>query len=185
MKAWLVVLIAGLQTAWIVGSALRQEYHLATDPVVRLEARTADLRDLRRAGHVSLRYEINEVPLALFEPKPPKDPAVGEVAFVVLEKQGDFHQPIRASLEWPALRPGQVAIRGRVDYARRPRDPGAKRTADTQVRIRYGLERFYVSEGVRAPRGDLTVDAAVSSDGRPLLKEVYLDGRPFREAVKP
>jgi uncharacterized membrane-anchored protein len=185
MRTLLVCLVAGLQSAWIVGTSLIHEHHLAHDPVVRLETRPVDSRDHRRGNHVVLSYDISELSLALFQPRPENDPARGDTVFVVLEKTGDFHQPIRASLQWPALQSGQVAIRGRVEFVRRPRDPKEKRAPISHVRVRYGLERFYVSEGTANPRGQLTVDAAVSSDGRPMLKQVYLEGRPYREAMKP
>jgi len=184
MKPLLVGLVVGLQAAWIVGTALVQEYHLAADPVVHLETRVVDPRDMLRGDYVILSYDISELPLALFQPKPGNDPGSGETVFVVLRKEGEFHKPVRATLQQPELQAGEVAIRGRANYTWRQYDPKLKRHTNTVVRIQYGLERYYVSEGTGNPRGKLTVDVTVSKDGHPILKQVYLDGRPYREVMK-
>jgi uncharacterized membrane-anchored protein len=52
------------------------------------------------------------------------------------------------------------------------------------VRVNYGLERFYVREGTGNPRGKLTVDVAVPSSGKGIIREVYLDGVTYAEAMK-
>ena len=90
---------------------------------------------------------------------------------------------LRATLQRPDLQPGQIAIRGRVDYTRRAYEPETRKPTNILVHIRYGLERFYVAEGTGNARGRLTVDVAVSPNGRPLLKQLYLDGRPVEVEV--
>jgi uncharacterized membrane-anchored protein len=174
MKPLLFCLVVGLQTAWIVGTSLVQEHRLGNNTVVHLETRPVDPRDMLRGDYVILSYDISTVPLDLFQPTPQRDPMDGNEVFVVLEKKGTFHRAVRASMSWPEVQAGQVVIRGRVD----------RNWSPNVIRINYGLERYYVSEGTGNPRGKLTADATVSKDGRPILKQLYLDGRPYREAMK-
>jgi uncharacterized membrane-anchored protein len=185
MKTLLAALVVSLQVAWVLGTAFWQEYQLAAAPVVHLETRPVDPRDLLRGDYVILSYDISEVPLALFQPRAADDPTPGGTAFVVLEKQGEFHRAVRASLDKPEAQPGQTIIRGRVEHTWPQWDAQGKRVTNTVVRLRYGLERYYVREGTGNPRGKLTAEVAVSRDGRPMLKQLYLDGRPYREAMKP
>jgi uncharacterized membrane-anchored protein len=52
------------------------------------------------------------------------------------------------------------------------------------VRVNYGLERFYVREGTGNPSGKLTVDVAIPRSGKGIIREVYLDGVKYAEAMK-
>lgn len=52
------------------------------------------------------------------------------------------------------------------------------------MRVEYGLERYYVKEGTGNPRGKLTVRVAVGAEGKPVIKEVFLDGKPYAEAMR-
>ena len=51
-------------------------------------------------------------------------------------------------------------------------------------RLEYGLERYYVREGSGNPSGKLTVEAVVPSSGRANIKQVFVDGKPYAEAMK-
>jgi uncharacterized membrane-anchored protein len=53
----------------------------------------------------------------------------------------------------------------------------------SSVRVEYGLERYYVREGTGNPRGKLTVQAAVPKSGRATIKQVFVDGKPYAEAM--
>jgi uncharacterized membrane-anchored protein len=52
------------------------------------------------------------------------------------------------------------------------------------VRTEYGLERFYVREGTGQPHGTLTVEAAVPPSGNAIIRQVFIDGRPYVEVMK-
>lgn len=52
------------------------------------------------------------------------------------------------------------------------------------MRVQYGLERYYVREGTGNPSGKITVQAAVPGSGEARIKEVYVDGKPFLQAMK-
>jgi uncharacterized membrane-anchored protein len=52
------------------------------------------------------------------------------------------------------------------------------------VHVEYGLERYYVREGTGNPRGKITVQAAVPDSGQAQIKQVFVDGKPYGEAMK-
>ena len=56
--------------------------------------------------------------------------------------------------------------------------------ATNSVHVAYGIEKYFVAEGTGNPRGKLTVQAAVSKSGRANIKEVFVDGKPYAEAMK-
>jgi len=53
------------------------------------------------------------------------------------------------------------------------------------IHTEYGLEQSFVAEGTGNPRGKLTVQAAVAQSGRANIKQVFVDGKPYAEAMKP
>jgi uncharacterized membrane-anchored protein len=50
--------------------------------------------------------------------------------------------------------------------------------------VEYGIEKYYVREGTGSPRGKLSVQATVTSEGKALIKEVLVNGEPYAEAMK-
>jgi hypothetical protein len=43
---------------------------------------------------------------------------------------------------------------------------------------------YYVKEGTGNPRGKLTVEVAVGAAGKGIIKQVFLDGNPYVEAMR-
>ena len=100
--------------------------------------------------------------------------------FVRLERHGQFYEMQNASLgALPADRDHPV-LRGRTATRWFGRVTGG--TTEV-IRVEYGLERFYVSEGAGNPRGKLTVEAAVPGSGNAVIKQVFLNGEPYAKAM--
>jgi len=174
MKLKLLSLVIGLQVAWVLGTVATQEARLHSAPTVLLETRPVDPRDLLRGDYVILNYKISTIPLNLFEPRLRAAPPPGKMVHAVLERRGQFHEAVSASLEFPKASPGQVVIRGTAAHG----------WQSDAVRIAYGLERYYVREGTGNPSGKLTVEAAIAKSGQASIKQVFLDGKPYREAIR-
>jgi uncharacterized membrane-anchored protein len=97
--------------------------------------------------------------------------------YVTLQKRGAFHQAISGSLTPPEnVPPNQVVLRGTIE------DP--YHNAQFNLHVRYGIERYYVREGTGNPRGTLTVRCVVNPDHTPLIKQLYLNGQPYAEAMR-
>jgi uncharacterized membrane-anchored protein len=178
MKLKLLVVVLGLQVAWVLGTVTTQEHRLHSAPTVLLETQPVDPRDLLRSNYIILNYKISQVPLKLFALAQTEAPPAGRTVYVVLEPRGQFHEAVSASREFPKPAPGQTVIRGTVDQ------PWGAGGSGAAVRIRYGLERYYVPEGTGNPQGKLTVEAAVSRSGQATIKQVFLDGEPYREVMR-
>ncbi|HOW65104.1 MAG TPA: GDYXXLXY domain-containing protein [Candidatus Paceibacterota bacterium] len=176
MKHVMLAGIVGLQVLWILGTAFTQEIRLGTGTVIRLETRPVDPRDLLRGDYVILNYAINTVWKDRFVgPVPEEEQAPGKTVYVVLAPQGGFHAVTRISLT--PLKPGvgEVMITGKIAKGRWE--------SSGSFRIEYGIERYYVPEGTGNPRGKITVDVAVSWNGKTSIKQVYIDGRPYAEVM--
>ena len=177
MKLKLLLLVLALQTAWILGTTFVQERGLAGGKVVLLETQPVDPRDLLRGDYVILNYKISDVALSLFSPALTNGPAPGETVYVALGPRGQFHEVVLGSTDRITPAGGQVVLKGQSRS-------GWNSAARSTVHVEYGLERYYVREGTGNPRGKLTVQAAVPDSGRAQIKQVFVDGKPYKEAMK-
>lgn len=175
MKLKIVGLVVGLQMAWVLGMVVVQERMLTERTLVLLETRPVDPRDLLRGDFVILNYRISDLPRDLFVPPlSSASVAPGQLVYVALERTNEFHQATAASLKPMPARTNAVVVRGRT----------GPRSDSHSVHVIYGLERFFVREGTGNPTGPLTVEAAVSKSGQPAIKQVYVSGIPYAEAMR-
>ena len=168
MKLKLLLLVAGLQTAWILGMTITHEHALATGTLISLETMPVDPRDMLRGDYVTLNYKISNVPRNLFTPPLSKEISPGKTVYVLLEKRGDFYELAEASEKPLSAASGQVMLRGRTEYF----------WNTNTVRVVYGLERYYVREGTGNLRGKITVKAVVPASGHAQVKQILVDGKP-------
>jgi uncharacterized membrane-anchored protein len=97
--------------------------------------------------------------------------------YVALEPRGQFHEVVRAATDPITPSGDQVVLKGRIQS-------WWGRTTGTAAHLEYGLERYYVREGSGNPRGKLTVQVAVSDSGNGSIKQVFVDGKPYAEAMR-
>ncbi len=178
MKTKLVILVLALQTAWVLGTVVQQENRLRVGQTVLLETRPVDPRDPLRGDFVRLNYQISDVPGKLFSPPLKADLAYGAKIFVALAPAGtnQFWEVTRASTESLAPAANEVVMRGKVAWR--------WSNSTNSIHVEYGIEQYFVAEGTGNPHGKLTAQAVVSKSGRASLKEVFVDGKPYAEAMK-
>jgi uncharacterized membrane-anchored protein len=158
MKLKLLILVLALQTAWLLGTVIREEYGFAHGKAILLETRPVDPRDILSGDYLMLRYKISDVPTNLFSPPVKKDLPDGTKIFVALAPDtNQFYAVTRASTN--ALAP-------------------------SSIHVEYGIERYYVAEGTGNPHGKLTARAIVPASGHPKLQQVFLDGKPYEQVMK-
>ncbi len=177
MKLKLLILVLGLQTAWLAGMVATQEYELAHGTTILLETRPVDPRDPLSGDYLMLNYQISDVPTGLFSPPLKKDLPFGTKIFVALARgTNQFYVVTRASTHQFAPSAEEVLLRGET----------ANRwwNATNSVHVAYGIERYYVAEGTGNPHGKLTAQAVVPASGRVRLKQLFLDGKPYEPAMK-
>ncbi len=177
MKLKLFILVLALQSAWLLGTVFVQERALREGTVILLETRPVDPRDLLRGDYVILNYKISTIPTNRFSP-PADLLTYGQTVWVALASRGEFHEITRASLGRFDPGDGEVLVRGKIHWRTGGRD------VEREVGVEYGLERYYVREGTGNPRGKLTVQAIVPASGRASIRQVFLDGVPYAEAMK-
>ncbi len=180
LKYKLLFLVLALQAAWILGTTFFQESLLRNGKLVLLETRPVDPRDLLRGDYLILNYKISDVPLRLFTPGTTNAPPGGETIYVLLEPKGPFHEVVQASTKPLMPNTSQVLLKGRSTkwWNLRSWD------GSSSVHVEYGLERYYVRENTGNPRGQITVQAAVSASGQALIRRVFIDGKPYADAIK-
>ena len=178
MKRNLFILVLALQCAWVLYTVAVQESALRAGTVILLETRPVDPRDLLRGDYVILNYKISSVPTNLFSPPLTQALPYGHPIWVALALRGEFHEITRASTERFEAAAGEVLLRGKSRWW----DGG--RNASREVGVEYGLERYFVREGTGNPRGKLTVQVVVPQSGRASIKQVFLNGKPYAQAMK-
>ncbi|CAM2834834.1 GDYXXLXY domain-containing protein [Rariglobus hedericola] len=154
---WAVVLA---QVVFLLAWAGYHEGVRHTAPTVRLKTLPVDPRDILRGDYMILNYEISRTekfPIA----------ANGDV-FVVLKPEGAHHVVADVLTEEPAADDPRLWV-----YARAWQN-------GNNLRLDYGIERFFVPEGRGTPRfTTLEVEAAVSGAHRLYIRHVWLDGKKF------
>jgi uncharacterized membrane-anchored protein len=179
MKAKLLCLVLALQLVWVFATVATQEARLHRAPTVLLETVPVDPRDLLRGDFVILSYKISRIPRELFQPPLTANLPPGTRVHVTLTPAGQFHEATAASLTSPTATPGTFVLTGTVEQ-----DPWQASSSGQPVRLTYGIERYYVAEGTGNPRGKLTVEVAIGRSQAATIREVFLDGRPYREAMR-
>ncbi len=178
MKLKLLILVLVLQSAWLLGTVAVQEHALAAGKVILLETERVDPRDLLQGDYLILNYKISDVPTNLFSPPVGKDLPHGTKIFVALAPTtNQFFAVVRASTNQLTPDADQVLLQGRSAWTR-------WNAPTNSIHIEYGLERFYVAEGTGNPAGKLTAQVVVPASGRGHVREVFVDGRPYAEAMK-
>jgi uncharacterized membrane-anchored protein len=169
--------VAGLQTAAIGWMVTDRITLLRTGKEVVLPIIPVDPRSLFRGDYVRIDFPVTMVSSDLF-PKADKPRKAGAV-FVTLQREGENWKPVAVSETKPTVKSDQTVMQGRLAHNWWP---GSGSTAH-QVRINYGIERYYVPEGKglelenAARDKKLAVVVAVDGKGRSAIKGLIIDGK--------
>jgi uncharacterized membrane-anchored protein len=176
MKSKILVLVLMLQTAWLLATVVVEEHRLASGTIILLETGRVDPRDMLRGDHLVLNYKISDVPANCFSPSVTNDLPNGTKVFVVLAPgTNQYYEVVRASTNEIVPPKDEVLLRGKSAYG--------WWIAGSSIHVAYGIENYYVAEGTGNPTGRLTVQAVVTSSGRATIRQVYVDGKPYADAM--
>ena len=142
-----------------------------------LETQPVDPRDVLSGDYLMLNYKISDVPGNVFSSPVNNDLAPGTRIFVALAPgTNQFYGVTCASTNEFAPAASEVLLKGE----------SAVRwwNATSSVHIKYGIERYYVAGGSGNPSGKLTARAVVPASGHAKLQQVFLDGKPYEQAMK-
>jgi uncharacterized membrane-anchored protein len=178
------ILAIAIQVAIILAIILFKLAVLTSGTDVFLRIIPVDPRDLLRGDYLTFQYEIsNADPYLLWV-----DPQIrnGDTVYVVLRKSGKYWTAQEVQKTKP-LNYNQIYIRAKVAGGL-----GSKtgllpnqRPEPSPIHLVYGLEEYYIPEGIGSGLNLWTRDKEVSArvvvdeDGNAVLKQIYLDGKPW------
>jgi uncharacterized membrane-anchored protein len=170
--------VGGLQTAAIGWMVTDRITLLKTGKEVVLPIIPVDPRSLFRGDYVRIDFPVTMVSSELFATSD-KSPRRAGPVFVTVQRDGETWKPVAVNETRPNPGPDQTVMQGRLAGNWWP---GLGRTPH-QVRINYGIERYYVPEGKgleleKAARDKkLAVVVAVDGRGRAAIKGIVVDGK--------
>ncbi|MBP2487226.1 GDYXXLXY domain-containing protein [Rhizobium leguminosarum] len=171
------IIVAGLQTL-ILGTIIQSRASILSNGAeVLLKTAPVDPRDFLRGDYVVLNYDISSVPVQTVSGGIPAE--VGErVLWVRLKKQEDgFWTVTESSFHELPPQPETVILRSLPFYS------GALAAGDN-MRVEYGIERYYVPEGKGKPieearnDGNVAISVRVSAAGSAQIRSLLVDGKP-------
>jgi uncharacterized membrane-anchored protein len=134
-----------------------------------------DPQDFFRGEYVRLAYDVGTVPIRLLEGPSPRE---NEAFYVVLEKKPDgAWQAVKIARAMPQeTSPDRIVLKARTTYWPTPD------TVTTSVRVRYGIESYFVPQGQGKKLEDLARQkkmatlVAVDTRGNAAIKGLTIDG---------
>jgi uncharacterized membrane-anchored protein len=161
--------------ALMVGDRVRI---LQTGTEVLLRTQPVDPRDFLRGDYVTLGYDISSVAAGDLEGTPYR-----RFLYVKIAPDVDgFYKAVSAHAEPVAVSGSEVLIRGNVDrYSACA--TGEQRIFCGTIRLRYGIESYFVPEGdgkaIEEARNQskVAIVAAVMPSGRAAIKRLTIDGK--------
>ncbi|EJT05675.1 GDYXXLXY domain-containing protein [Rhizobium sp. CCGE 510] len=171
------IIVAGLQTL-ILGTIIQSRASILADGAeVLLKTAPVDPRDFLRGDYVVLNYDISSVSVQTVSGGIPAEP--GErTLWVRLKKQEDgFWTVTESSFHELPPAPETVILRSQPFYS------GGLAAGDN-IRVEYGIERYYVPEGEGKPieearnDGNVAIAVRVSPAGDAQIRSLRVDGKP-------
>ena len=172
-----LAIVALAQTGVLAGMVIDRVRLLKMGREITLPIVPVDPRDLFKGEYVRLAYDASNVPMRLLEgPKPARNAAF----YVVLEKkEGGAWQPVKASRSLPSeTSPDRIVLKARPTWGW----PDVWGT-NASMRVRYGIESYYVAQGNGPQLEQLARDKklaaliAVDSGGNAAIKGLVVDGQ--------
>jgi|GEM_PF-678072 len=166
-QRWLLWLVVA-QLLFVLAVAAAGYATARFGTVVTLRTAPVDSRDLRYADYVTLNYTISQLPGHLW--KGSTMPRRKAPVYVVLEPRQGSYEAVAIYPEKPTVTLEQAILRGWV--------------ADTwrrSLRVRYGLERYYVPDEIRRKlkrRLPLQVQVSIAPWGQARISQVTVLSAP-------
>lgn len=154
-----LILVVLLQIGLMFSVAIPVAHTLLTGKSVILKTVPVDPYDMFRGDYISLRYDISTI-------RTNKKFEHDQVVYVALRQDGNIWvvRDVAASTKELDLRPGEVLLTGRVDYA-----------SERDVHVRYGIEQVFIKERTGSEienKGNILVVARVDNEGKAVISHV-------------
>jgi uncharacterized membrane-anchored protein len=168
----IVALAHSIVLGWMVFDRVRL---LTSGHEVVLPVIPVDPRSLFRGDYVRLSYAVSQVP------PPPDAPDTlrrGTILYVTIVKdeKADWIASASATAAPRTLKPAQMVLRGRTSH-------NWRRNRGGTLRMRYGIESYFVQEGhgraleKQAREGKVAAVISVGHDGQAAIKGLMINGK--------
>lgn len=186
-----ILAVVALLTALLGHMILDRMMLLRDGKTIELEVVPVDPRSLFRGDYVILDYAISNINVRGLEGD--KGFTANDLVFVTLIFDGENWVPLAAHKAPQPVKGDEVMIAGRVKWLRKmdctPNPEAQERECRTveDLQITYGIESFFVPEGIgrdledQRNAGALSVQVAIDEDGRAGIKSLLIDGRVLYE----
>lgn len=193
-----ILILAALQTLFLISMIWNRATLLRSDNVVTLQTEPVDPRDIFRGEYVRLSYAVSRITLDGL--KGDKDFKQGDSIYVELVPISSRNTWLAGAVykEWRKPADGHQIMRGKVTYVMEniPRVtalPGGNDMQETpcdkctMLNVNYGIESFFVPQGtgpILERAGNerrIDVDVALGKDGQAAIKGLRLDGQSLYE----
>lgn len=178
------ILAIGIQVAIILAIIIFKLAVLTSGTDVLLRIVPIDPRDPLRGDYLAFQYGISNPDSYLFA-----DPQIrsGDTVYVVLRKSGKYWVAQKVQKNKP-LDNNQIYIKAKVARGGLGSEtdflPSQGREA-SPIHLVYGIEEYYIPEGTGSgvnlwtESNEVSARVAVDEDGNAVLKQVYLDSKPW------
>lgn len=178
---WLGAAVAVLQSGALYAMVAQHASILRNGTDITLLSEPVDPHDLLRGDYVTLGYGISSLEAGKVSGTPPAVDGMTDIYVTV--KQGDDGAWIFSAASWQKreeLQAGEIQLRGRtMSYT--------NATVYHQLRVTYGIERYYVPEGqgrvIESRQRERKIEAviAVSPSGDAQIRALKDDGNVLYE----
>ena len=176
-----LAVVSAVFTLVLCGMIAKKQWTLNSGTPVVLETQPIDPRSLFRGDYVRLNYTIST--LAVEQYPVLAEVKRGDELYIVLAKGEPYWLPEAVSRQYPEA--AGVVLRGRVDrVVQRFNNQTRKYEAAKDVRVKYGIESYFVPEGEgraieRPAEGEkVSIEVAVDSCGNAGIRAVLVNGMP-------
>ncbi len=174
MKIGLAVV---LQVIIIAGMIIVKLITLADGGEILIHLLPVDPRDPLRGDYVTYRHDLSTVSGYYYRDE--EQFREGETVYVPVVESAGFAFPGELRRTKPA---DGIFLKGRIMSVDIPAQ-GSHKTPT--YRLEYGIEQYFIPEGkgqifnTWAPDRQAFIKVAVDSDGSSVLKQLYIDGKPW------
>lgn len=190
MRAWMkIALLATVQIAVLMAMIADKQWTLNSSTQVVLQTEPVDPRSLFMGDYARLSYSISNLRLdgeaALHGDK---DFKRFDTVWVALKPDPEGAKAVSVHHQRSSVPPDMLALKGEVtsQHSSNINDHSAQRT----IRVRYGIEQYYVEEGtgrqIERPQGaeKVSILVAIDTRGKAGILAVLLDGQErYRETL--
>lgn len=129
----------------LIGMTVTPLYTIYKGEEITLQTIPVDPSDPFRGDYVSLRFEVEEVPIKLVDKEiiAKKDEVYDVRVYVSLKEQDGVYVATRVSLDKPSE---GIYLKGNLQYFGRAWDPVNQKETEEVAFIQYSLDKFFVED---------------------------------------